>query len=409
MRQVHATAIWRRTYDPLVLEAQRRHLAEMHEACGHAPADHPHQLAALERERALAAGAADVRGYLRSSGNLVELARAQTLDAAWNRLRVAQAVEDPWLERAAAEEYVAVVEQWPDLPAPEPAASPGDLFTRALLLALEVRIGGAADADEHLAGAIAELHASEPGFTGAAPEYARRVPWRWLPDWIAPGPGGSRPPVADVRAARREWAARLGGPAAGAEPAAVDPAAPPPPTPAESARLAQAPLRGRCEQALRRRAQWPDPLLERHHRGLLVALDAARTPTQVQLAATHADACLAVEADWNALLHAALVAPVRAMCGTADPRRAAAVATELLAVDPRALARTRELLARCADLAAEPDLAFGAERGEAGFELLRDLRDHLAAGGAPPGLPDAREPFPIGLPERPMPGREPRL
>ncbi len=390
-----------------MLEAQRRFLAGSLAACEADPAAHPHQLLALGRELALAAESADVQAYLAASGNVLELARAETLDGAWNRLRVAQAVQDRWLERAAAEAYVHGVLHWPAGAPPATAPPAGGLFARALLLELEVRIGGRADAGEHLAGARAALHAADPGFDPAAPEYAARVPWRELPPWLDAGPGGEDAPPPDVRGALEAWRERLRAPALPVPPVDLD--GPPPPDPAELARAAAAPLRARCEAALERQAAWPDPLVARHHRSLIDALDAARTRTEVALAAAFADACVAVEADWNALLHAALVAPLRARCGGADPARAGELAVVLLGADPLRLARTETVLEAAARVAREPEVTLGAEAGEAGFDLLADLRAHLAAGGAVPVLPDAREDFPIDLPNRPVLRSEPRL
>lgn len=368
-----------------MLEEQRRFLDRWRAACARSPAVHPHQLAAFEAE------------------DFGELARAETLDAAWNRLRVAQAVGEPPPERAAAQDYVhAASPEWPALPAPEPPAVPGPLFTRAMLAAFELRAGGRADAGEHIEAAVRELHAADPGFEPAA--YASRVPWRELPEWLPRGPGAAPPPLPDVARARRDWWARLGT----AAPAEFPELAVPPAV-GDAARAAAAPLRARSEAALARQAVWPDPLVERHHRALIDALDAAGTRTEVALAAAYADACLAIEADWNALLHAPLVAPLRARCGGADPARADPLARALLGVDPLTLRRTAGLLARTAVLAREPEVTLGAEQGEAGFELLADLRAHLEAGGSVPAVPRATEDFPFDLPERPVLSPEPRI
>ena len=154
--------------------------------------------------------------------------------------------------------------------------------------------------------------------------------------------------------------------------------------------LAAAPLRARAEAALARRALWPDPLLEHHWRAVLGALDAAATPTEVDLVSAHAEACLAVEADWNALALGSLLAPLRAACaeGGGGLERAAEQTGALYGLSPRQIVS----LPRVADfgreilfpLATRDPGAVGAFEGEAGWEVVTAVRNRLEETGAHP-------------------------
>ncbi len=142
-----------------------------------------------------------------------------------------------------------------------------------------------------------------------------------------------------------------------------------------------------------RQLQWHEPLLARHARSLRAALLEVRSLTEVELVTGHADACLAIEADWNRLLMASLLAPLHAAAlvavfGTeAVPglHRAARMAHALLGLGPRALLQSPALATDLADRLL-PALRQGGEHGsrfgEAGRELLAPLHGWAAAVGS---------------------------
>jgi hypothetical protein len=279
---------------------------------------------------------------------------------------------------------------------------------------------------------LGALRAADPGFTLDRPPYALRLPWAGEPisGWIAEleREAGGQPlaaddggdPLAEIAAGGAAWRAGLGAPraAAGGEPfvlgdpaagyramaavapgddpvamatrdaaaalvAAADAAA----SPQEAlitfvadgllARLAAAGLRARAEAALARQTFWPDPLTERHWRGLRDDLDRARTPTEVHLVAFHATACLAVESDWNLIRHGVLTTPlVAALAHDLEPdpvrardvRRAATASHALTGLGPRA-ALAHPVVAGL--LGRDPH---GTEEGEAGYDLVSAAR-----------------------------------
>ena len=138
-----------------------------------------------------------------------------------------------------------------------------------------------------------------------------------------------------------------------------------------------------------RQALWPEPLLARHARSLRAALAAAHTVTEVELVSLHAEACLAIEADWNRLLMTSLLAPLQAAAMVAvfgaqaevGLQRAASVSHELLGLGPRALLRSpalAEFLSQRLLPAVDEAGEHGSWNGEAGRELLAPLRGWMA-------------------------------
>src|SRR6266536_5124728 len=86
------------------MEDHRRYLAALRAACAQRPEAHLHQLAALDRELALAA-TDDPAAYAVASGDVFEPTRALWLDRVRNQARVAAALGDRRRARAAAVEY----------------------------------------------------------------------------------------------------------------------------------------------------------------------------------------------------------------------------------------------------------------------------------------------------------------
>jgi hypothetical protein len=153
--------------------------------------------------------------------------------------------------------------------------------------------------------------------------------------------------------------------------------------------LAAAPLLDRLAAIETRQARWPQPLLAAHARALRAALAQAGTSTEVEWVSTHAEACLAIEADWQLLFLAAqsapLVAALNAAISPADAERglrgASAISRHLLGQAPAATLRSPPVQAHLQALAQidrpgqAPDMEDALVwRGEAGNGLLPLLR-----------------------------------
>ncbi len=438
------------------LKGQRRYLAALLEACWHSLVPHANQLAALEREVALAAATDDLASYRAAGEDLFELTRGAWLDRIANHARVAAAVDDPWgVEAAAVEQrHVLAATAHGDFATSVAGAETSALATRgadarssfARLLLYFFSLHGTADEVEraevleYARATHRTLRGADPGFAWQ-PRYRLRTPWtgsalervrrwidglgepvgedvepadalpeieggeeRWRSQLAARAPGAAAAnelTVEDVVGPYRALAEALAGDdrvAAATRDAALAAAAAGAGAPTAQDALARlvadghltalaaAPLRARAEDALERLATWPDPLVEHHWRSLLDGLDGARTPTEVDLVSVHADACFAVEADWNAALFAALLAPARAAAvygrdeagAGAGVDRAAEAAFTLVGLGPRRLLdvpRVADFVERIlVPLAADDSPALGAFEGEAGFETLREVQ-----------------------------------
>lgn len=370
----------------------RRYLDARRAACAARPALHAHELAAI------AAGAAD------------RLAEAEQLDRAAGMARIDAAIGD----------------------APRDATF---AFTRLVmnLIARDGAWAGRPEAAEQADADRAALLAADPAFAVTAHAYAARLPWDT--PWFEAGDS----PRDDPRAAGDDdveaWAAGLGeaqdapvgdlaapfraladAPAQDAvaratRDAAAALVAADEPTPELLTRFAAAGLRARAEEALARQAFWPDPLTERHWSGLIAALDAARTPTEVALIAHHAEGCLTVEADWNVLAHGALTAPlIAALAHDLEPdparaegvRRAAALTHRLTGLGPRAALREPWI----GGLVGRDIGDHGTEEGEAGYDLVSASRVWSEQTGRPatPATVEAA----LDAVQAPEPAPEPR-
>lgn len=177
-----------------------------------------------------------------------------------------------------------------------------------------------------------------------------------------------------------------------------------------SAALAAAPVLVQLDTLEARQREWPQPLLAAHAAALRRSLAQARGDTEVEWLVAQAEACLAVEADWQDLLFGVALSPLQAALNRrlmrpllgdgvdAAAQRAFALAQQALGVDARAalqLPWLQDFVTRNAVCG----LASGggtdiAGRGEAGHALLPSLRawrDVCAADGRPvaangPGL-----------------------
>jgi hypothetical protein len=163
--------------------------------------------------------------------------------------------------------------------------------------------------------------------------------------------------------------------------------------------LARAPTVAALVELRARATIWPEPLLAHHVRGLEEDLVRARTPTEIDLISVHAEACRGVEGDWNRVLAAGLLAPLRAaFIASWDPDPHAAVAVAEAWRTAHALAGTGALstslpwiagvLAALAAHAGTPVSPLGMHQGEVGAELLDEARTAVCVCGAR-GIPIA--------------------
>jgi hypothetical protein len=295
------------------------------------------------------------------------------------------------------------------------------------------------DGRERAGAELAALRAADLGFSLDRAPYALRLPWPGEPirGWIAElgaaaaAAADGAEPLAEIAAGGASWRAGLGAPRAGAgddafalgDPAAgyramaaIEPgddpvaiatrdaaaalvaAADAAGAPQEAliafvaqgllTRLAAAGLRARAEAALARQTFWPDPITERHWRDLRDDLGRARTPTEVDLVAFHATACLAVESDWNLIRHGALIAPLVAALGhdlEPDPIRARGVRYAATASHALTGLGPRAALAHpvVGGLLGRDTGGQGTEEGEAGYELVTASRTWSEVTGEP--------------------------
>ena len=437
-----------------------RHLEALRAADAHRPGLHRHQLAALE------------------AGATAELARAGWLDRLAAEVRVALAVGDPARATAAAMEHADAVAAAPgewmsasrDRTAELRRASEQDPGTYARLLVAVARAAAWGATNLQIAGSLAGVRLEAAAIDEDAPPCHARAPWDGLvamaraeldaersDRWGGGASGAPAPmdldpdPAAAIDAGFARYAAGLrpdppdSAPAEAALVAApyramadAYPEGDPSRVAAERAAaaaadgedaadalailaernlltgLTAAPWRVQAERGLAHQAEWPDVLVEHHWTSLTAALDEARSPTEVELVTMHADACFAVERDWNAAFHVVIVAPaLGAYIG--DAGGAVRMAHAVTGLGPAALTatpRVQQLLAHCLGGA---QLGVGRE-GEAGFELLQAIlateataAPHFDAAADPPADPrtarlwgheiDLREPFP--QPRRP--------
>ena len=184
------------------LRDQRRYLVAQLDAARGEPVTHRCQLAALDRDHALALAAADAPSYRRASGDLFECARAAWLDRVMAHARVAAAHDDPWTARAMAIELDATLgarghADWTDaLTAGSTAAqawhtraataraSFAAVITAITQAAWDHRAGSQAEAQNALAEQVPSWRRLEPVDAGsleavlAQPRYAAVLPWR---------------------------------------------------------------------------------------------------------------------------------------------------------------------------------------------------------------------------------------
>ena len=453
------------------LDEQRDYLESLYTSCAPRAQIHAHQLIALERERALCAGAEDVGSYLAASAGCFELTRSAWLDRLANRVRVAVLLDDRWAAQASLTEYVHALrakgnKDWVEClargaaaadPVRRRSADCGAGLSGALANLICWHTSGPPleDTRRDALGSYLSLLGAQPSFDGASLQerafFRLRIPWDdttlpLLADWLDAlaldhpratehAAIGEDDALDELARLQSEWQRSLGqrGCAAAASDAvsmeallagyrtlarsseaavrtaadglldATRGAASPTAALARLVRgghlaaIAAASLRERADAALARQTVWPDPLVAHHWQSLLASLGQARTPTEVDLLVAHAEACFAVEADWNQLWMAVALAPFRAalmfrLIGAdahAGVEKAITLCEQLLGRGPRALLAVphfteffRVNLSQASDATAPSP---GAWFGEAGFDVIAPMRAWAA--GAATGEP----------------------
>ncbi|MCX6613117.1 MAG: hypothetical protein NTW74_19980 [Acidobacteria bacterium] len=307
----------------MVLE-DNHYIFRLRESCLAQPEWNRHQLLALDHEISLAGEANTVEEYLESSGDLLELTRAGSLDRASNLVRIAESYDDPWLAAAARLEYVHACEG-NDHAAMYAAILKGQQAAASLRVE-SCEIGTSID---RLFQSLLRFHTSsqeqelnwnaaltafrflrshDPAFCIQTwieqPRYRLRLPWisntphEWLEGlWFDEAP--SYPHLlADFEVAQSRWASRLRGGGEVRRPAA-------PLEVLESPCIA--------DVYLDRQAVWADPVLARHAGQTRRAIQSATTAIGREAVAEDRNLNFQIEASWNSLLLSTLLAPYRAI------------------------------------------------------------------------------------------------
>ncbi len=371
------------------------YLFRLRAACLAQPEWNRHQLLALDHEISLADEATTVEQYLKSSGDLLELTRASSLDRASNLVRIAETYDDPWLAAAARLEYVHACEG-KDHAAMYAAILRGQEAAASLRVE-SCEIGTSID---RLFQSLLRFHTSsverelnwnaaltafrflrshDPAFCIhrwiEQPRYRLRLPWttntphEWLEGlWFDAAPSYPQP-LADFEVAHSRWVARLRGGGAVRRPVA----------PLE---VLEVPCI--ADIYLDRQAVWADPVLARHAGQTKRAIQSATTAIGREAVAEDRNLNFQIEASWNSLLLSTLLAPYCAIATHGCLRDAESHAAILQAM------RCTHSLVGCGarDIATIPLVArhlennfwprlragetfAGALQGEAGLDLLQ--------------------------------------
>lgn len=424
------------------IDGYRAYLAASRAAATLEPAVHAAQLAAFDREAAIAARARDAIQHGALGGDPFELVRAAWIDRVVGHARIAATFDDPWGVKACSIELsAALVASSPESlrdALVEVSARAHDVRAEgveaiaafARLVVCLVRMQGERRPTElgelrRDVGACARLVATHDRLDlerlEGRPRHRWRIPWvdtaplaRWLAavapsaaaDGIATGevagstasttrarvPDDAAAILCEVEAQAERWRAALANDTR-MRPAPVDDDAE---TYAREAAALPARLEA-CRAALRamavpwlgRQRTWPEPILASHARRLVADAERAPTPTAIDLVSMHAASCLAIEATWWQGLASAVTGPLRAaLVASYEPSRsteaalaaAREVALALVGVaDPWTLPWLEEIAVRNLLPHATGELdGVGAYEGEACFDLLHPWRTWTA-------------------------------
>ncbi len=382
----------------MVLE-DNHYIFRLREACLLQPEWNCHQLLALDHEIALAYDAATLEQYLKASGDLLELARAGSLDRAANLARIAAKYDDPWLSSAAGIEYLhafkgedhpgiyAAVLKGQQSAAPLREKSIAICTSIARLFQCLLRVHTShldRDSNWHVVQTCFEsLRSIDPAFRERTwihqPRYRLRLPWTsntphdWL-DELWPATEHSSPSLPedlgdDLEYARSRWISTLkNGPVVGHK--------------AKPLALAEAPCF--ADIYLERQAIWEDPVLARHAAQTKQSIQSATTTIAREGISEDRSLNFQIEASWNSLLLSTLFAPFCAIAAhgcwqDSKSREAMAGAFQcvhsLTGYGPKAISKmplvTRHLEGNFWPGLDRGETAMGALYGEAGFDLLQ--------------------------------------
>jgi hypothetical protein len=374
-----------------VLLEPDHYLFQLRQACLQQPALNRHQLAALSHLRAIEAQSTNIDAFLASTKNLLCLARAESLDRAFNLHQVALSLDDPWLATATAIEFRHALQgnSHPDFHAAllgaKRASAPFHQLSveirtsiERLFLALLRQETWAPDDPANLAqmkqsfeALLRADSAFRPQTWLTQPRYSLRLPWApnlpstWLqPLWPASLPPQSPFPVPSIDVHSREWLAKLlhyeG-----------DWPTPPP--------LPLAPVQTMADQILAHQLLWPDPVLAQHAQQTCDLLSAASSPIAREAIAEDRALQFEITALANRLQLSAWLAPFTAP----HPHREAAIATAraLSGLEPAAilaLPRIQNFLNNNLNRWLHASEEFqGSLQGDAGLELLQQALANL--------------------------------
>ena len=382
----------------MVLE-DNHYIFRLREACLAQPEWNRHQILALDHEIALANDAATIEQYLKTSGDLLELARAGALDRAANLSRIATTYDDPWLAAAASIEYLHAFEgkdhhemhtailrgKNAGSSLREKSSVVGTSIDRLFQCLLRFHTSHLERDSNWLAvqSCFASLRSIDPAFCARdridQPRYRLRLPWTsntphdWL-DGLWSGDETCLPRLPNDRSsefdrAHSRWVCRL---RSGTGVAYT----------AKPLELIQAP--GFADIYLERQAVWVDPVLARHANVTKLAMQSATTTIAREAIAEDRSLNFQIEATWNSLLLSTLFAPFRAIathgcCRDSESQeamvRAIQFAFSLTGCGPRAIAQIplveRHLAHNFWPRLDNGEVSDGAFQGEAGFDLLQ--------------------------------------
>lgn len=397
----------------MVLE-DNHYIFRLRESCLAQPEWNRHQLLALDNEISLAGEATTVERYLKSSGDLLELTRAGSLDRASNLVRIAGTYDDPWLAAAARLEYVHACEG-NDHAAMHAAILRGQDAASSLRLE-SCEIGTSIDRlfqsllrfhtsplERDLSWNMAStafrfLRSHDPAFCVRTwieqPRYRLRLPWtsktphEWLEGlWFDESPSYPHP-LADFELAQSRWISRLRGGGGLRRPVA-------------RLELVETPCM--AEAYIERQSIWPDPVLARHARQTRLAMQSAATTIAREAIAEDRNLNFQIEATWNSLLLSTLLAPFRAIA--MRERNGNETVHSLTGCRPRAIAKIpivkRHLERNFWPRLAKDEELIGAMLGEAGADLLQHALTWQREAGPvdfEPFLPeeeDSSQPLPV--------------
>lgn len=411
------------------IDGYRAFLEASRAAAASEPVVHAAQLAAMDRELAIARRADSAATHGALGGAPFEVTRAAWIDRVVGHARIGAALDDPWTVKACAIELAATLvgDSFAPLrdalvevsPRAQTIRTEGaealSCFSRLAIclvrLQAERRPTEFAELRRDVA-ACAEIVARYDRLDLARPRHRWRLPWldaalleRWLASIV---PAVDERSVTDepdvilreVVAMAERWSRSL---AEDRRARPVEAEGTPyeelAHTVADGARACRDSVRALARPWLARQRVWAEPILAQHAHRLVAAVDAVETPTAIDLVSMHAAGCLAIEGVWWQALASGVGGPLRAaLVASYDPSPATeasfvAARDAALALvgepDPWRLPWFEDFVASNLLQHATDELeGLGAFQGEGGLDLLNPWRAWSAicvAGGT--GIP----------------------